>query len=427
MNFYAEKTSTRSTIQTVKRASLFQSLYSVSIALIPLLTLIHPIAGLDTSSFLMLLFAAYILLRKLMQGNLLQINKEYAGLLLWCVYIVITFTFGILLNTNNVGTAGAGATFFQVLFILAHVIVAGEGEYRFSLIRKTVVFVSVLASAIVIIQTLTFYLSGRLINPIPYWMLNTNISNVYIHTANRVMSGLYRPSAFFLEPAHMAQYVSVGIAFLIYVPSESRRKRDLVLAIMCSIALVLTTSGLGIATVFCIWLFYFQFSAASNPTTSRSRLRKNWLLIDIVGIALLVIIYNYLSRFAFFQSALGRVFTGQERSGAIWGRLSSFGIFTELPLMSRIFGIGFGRESTTVFMTGLSSLLVQIGYVGTALFFYIIIKKLSRAQNLTLCLGVLFLALFCLSDIYNFSQLTFYLIIIYASSKTIPLQSKSRV
>jgi hypothetical protein len=69
--------------------------------------------------------------------------------------------------------------------------------------------------------------------------------------------GFYRPSSFFLEPSHMFLYLMPHLFLLLLTPNINRIR--ITCAAVLSLGLIFSTSGMGMAVVYGVWMLWLGF------------------------------------------------------------------------------------------------------------------------------------------------------------------------
>jgi hypothetical protein len=188
-----------------------------------------------------------------------------------------------------------------------------------------------------------------------------------------IYKGLFRPSALFLEPAHFASYCSIGLA----VALIRNEKIVNVYSVLISIGILLTTSSIGILTVFFLWGYTIL---TKGRGISVERILR--IIFGIIVIALVVFVV--VSSSNIISQALSRL-NSSTGGTAVTGRFYSLPLFQNLPTISKFFGVGFKnipfRFGYQTYMTGIVNLLYCEGYLGTALFVLLYAAMMVKSKN----------------------------------------------
>jgi len=126
-------------------------------------------------------------------------------------------------------------------------------------------------------------------------------------------SAFYRPSAFFLEPSHMFLYFVPNLFWLLLSPGMNWLKR--ISAVVLSIGLILSTSGMGIAFVVGIWLLQLGFGKGKeNLLRFKHLFCKENILRCIAFVLIFVVIAFVLPSLRY---SILRIFIGNQTVNAM--------------------------------------------------------------------------------------------------------------
>ena len=196
-----------------------------------------------------------------------------------------------------------------------------------------------------------------------------------LNGSKMIIGGLFRPSAFFIEPAHYSQFCLIGLTVSLANNEELLNKK----AIIISLGIILTTSGLGIVTTFAIWTVKM---VVNGKGLTRSTII--YLCVGLIAIILALIVLYAISNS--FRMALARITTSSvDHKSALEGRLGSRILLKDLNAEERLIGMGYGNiptygvKRTTYYMTGIIELLYCQGILGTALFLLCYVQMMLRA------------------------------------------------
>ncbi len=258
---------------------------------------------------------------------------------------------------------------------------------------KVYYIVGLISSIAVLIQFIMANFFGKLQSAIQILPVSENDMHYWIQESNRV-------SGFFTEPQAYSGYM---IPLLIYLLSKYEVKK----ALFFSVSILASTSSQGIILMVICWIYYF-FGYEKNS-------RRKLMLI--VGGIILVVAFSFTD---VFQYTIEKIM-----SINIFGydiRLTKgFGIYFEMPIHDKIFGIGKGnlreyllngnfdffwmsltREILFDYVTTMSDILISYGIFVFA--FYITIfacnmKNSSRDGKVFLL--IIFIASFAQTLLFN--------------------------
>ena len=181
---------------------------------------------------------------------------------------------------------------------------------------------------------------------------------------------IYRPSAFFLEPSHLAIYCI--LILLIDLLSEEHYRKTIRESFMLSIAMVLSTSGIGIMAAVGSWLIYIAFYYGLDERIAEGykskRLRTNALLSLVAFVILMVVLYVSMG---VFRSAVNRIFFSSGSGSAIQGRIET-GIWLLHMLLGAKLFIGKGNTWRIADwnVLGFFYAVFQYGWIKCALYYW---------------------------------------------------------
>ncbi len=255
--------------------------------------------------------------------------------------------------------------------------------------------IAILMSACIYVQYVLYYGFGMLPGGpgrqffIPFPGLMTDAVLKSVTNGTMVIYGLFRPSAFFLEPAHFAHYCSIGLACMVF---RSRKAMNWKTAMVTG-AIVLSTSGIGIAAISLIWGTVFVYEAKS---LSQNAVLRNFMILILFPAAFLVL---YLGVPFFHQTVSRMTGAGNAGDNALLGRLGNWERVKQLEGISKWFGKGYKNLPTfgagnTYYFTGFLELCYCQGVLGACFFsffylgmlFQMAVRK-NRLGTLVLMIG----------------------------------------
>ena len=229
--------------------------------------------------------------------------------------------------------------------------------------------IATLASILIIIQYISQYILGIHI-PFAPTALFTEEGQVWTLAARTGFAGvtqrigtLYRPSAFFMEPSHMFLYIFPHIYLLLFSSDLNKQKRNR--ALLYSVGITLSTSGMGVLTVALAWGLHL---ALSNGRRNILRLRnllkgKNLFFVSMLAVgAIMMFIFV-----PFFRESIYR-FLDLSDSGAIAGRTRlANALLATLKGDKLVFGVTNTTAGISFNMAGFAATLYKFGVVGIIL------------------------------------------------------------
>ena len=217
-----------------------------------------------------------------------------------------------------------------------------------------------------VVQNIVYYLFHFHIQLVPtalllpessQWILGVETGRVGI---NGVMTELYRPSAFFLEPSHMFLYVFPILYIVLLSPGINKLR--IKLSIFLSLGLILTTSGMGICITAFAWLLYFGLNDGKNNIIELKNLlsRKKIFILVILCLIIVVMIFFVPT----LRQSFNRILSGE----AITGRTSQANNLIEsLEGQQLIIGVTNSTAGIAFNLSGFAATLYKFGIIGIIL------------------------------------------------------------
>ncbi|MDD3945846.1 MAG: hypothetical protein PHS38_14215 [Bacteroidales bacterium] len=376
-------------------------IYTRIFAFFPLL-LMYKTPGLSVGLTTSLIAITIPIAIRTISNKILEKNLSLSLFVLYILYVL---------------TKSTGQNIVLCVAIMAHLQAINRGIIDLSLLKKIIINVSAIAAICVTIQQLFHTLFGIHI-PFVYGPLFLDSLERY---KSILMTGIgtenmYRPCAFFLEPAHFSQYSIIGLGLVLF-----NLKPDYKKAVLISMGLLLSTSGMGAVLTFGMWgwwIISFQQRGKFNINIRRM----------ILGIGLLIALLYILQNIPFFNSIFSRFTTTDESEyNAIHGRLLWWESYFGGSSWNN-FLLGFGiDELPEVYFTGFMKQLFAYGIIGTSLFISFLLYAVYKMRGLSQTLLVIYIALLFLTELTGFIPMIFYIGTAIALSKentTVPLRTE---
>ncbi len=279
-----------------------------------------------------------------------------------------------------------GVSVFNLIYnlvMMAYFIGAALGCVNVKAYIKTAANVAAVACGLIIIQYFCYYLLGFHLQLVPtslllpeahQWVLGAQTGLAGI---TGVIGHLYRPSAFFLEPSHMFLYTFPHLFIVLFAPNINRPRIQR--AVLYSVGLLFSTSGMGIATVLGAWVAYFALtSGKANNLTLKSLLKAKNFSILLVLLLVAVILF---STVPMLRESVMRVLD-DSNSGAIAGRTRRANVLIRtLSGTSLLFGVTNTLEGIEFNMPGALATLYKFGIIGVALSYWAYLIGVFRLKQ----------------------------------------------
>ena len=376
------------------RESTIHRIYAIALAFIPVVMMYKvPLIGLGISTVIIalgLFVAAWYISKRF-----LEIKVGY--LLVISAYFLYT------------ASTGTTSSVLLAIAVVVHLLAISLGIAQSEVLWRTVINLSVFAAIAVMIQFAIHFVAGVHIPLVAADFCLDDIRqsySTYISSGYSVSERAYRPAGFFLEPSHMARYCGIGLILCLL-----RNERcDYRAAIIITMGMLCTTSGIGMAIAVLVWLLSILF-APQESDLSKKLTRGILLLLACVVFAAAI------SQTSVIQGSIARLIGDWSFSNgynAFYGRLFYWERYiTPMNGTDLIWGYG-AAAIPNVYFTGLMEIIYCHGIVGCALFYAIIVYYFRVFKDLsTRALVVIFGVLVVFADLTSFINLIFYFGIMY--------------
>ena len=369
---------------TIKDNSVFiRNIYSVILASLPAIMAIRvPGINKGLATVLLILSVPFPLWR-------ICVGRNFRGS--WVLVLFLVWAFIRSMNSME--------ECICLVLVMIHCLGVLNGALNAKLFRKTLMVVAEFSAALVILQSILYYIFGIPTYLLPkFLLLEDNAYYIKKYFSVLEKESLFRPCALFLEPAHFTQYSIAGLVASLFW--EKGRKKW-VKVILISVGCILTTSGMGIAMVIGAYGWYFLFAEKEKYTRLPSFVLLFW--VGIIAFAILMEV-------PFFHDAVMRV-VGHESNGynAIWGRVLYWDNYVSpLKGLNLAFGKGF-QESYTGYVTSAISLIYSYGLFGTLAYLGAVSSfSFYSKDSGTYFLGFLYMALLFISNSSGFISMVYW-------------------
>lgn len=323
--------------------------------------------------------------------------------IVWLMLAILFFVgTGIATTYNYNYSVGFFFRLLKIFVIVCSVFWLGKPYLKYDYAIKVLTFFSLISAVFIIIQSIAFYGVGIQIPGI-----FSPLAFKEDHDYGNLLNGremLFRPSAFFLEPAHFAAFEFVFLSYLLSHPDLKHRTQYLVVTI---VGMFFSTSGTAYAMIPVLFLFSYFFVNQSQGRKKSSNFIKG-LFFAAIGIAFFAVLVFYTDIGA---SSIGRLFDSSgEATTAVTGRLESDAkwMFAALPSDWKLWGCGFGFRPQDIYMPSLYAILFGDGYIGLVAVFMLIAYYFFKSSGFGKMLCLTYAALFVSSGIFNFASIGLY-------------------
>jgi hypothetical protein len=219
----------------------------------------------------------------------------------------------------------------------------------------------------------------------------------------------FRPTSFFLEPAHYSRYVLIALALLLF-KKEKISSKDFYLAVFISAGIVLSTSSQGYAILLLLW-FFFCWMRKKNIESSSIRGS-----ITIILLFLPILLYQ-IKNIHFVNNTVARTFSegSASDSGAFGARMNGVLQFFDLPVVYQMIGMGFGSVPSK-WVSSLGYWLYGSGFITFIVYVFFMIKNIIHLTHCNKWIFMMYCALFISDDsFYNYMLIPFLTLSCYTS------------
>lgn len=330
------------------------------LAVTPLLQFFNGIVE-DAGITIFVLMFPWIILRlvnKLIRSKAPKMSEIgiVAGLIIFFMYRTFIHGFNI---TNLIYN----------LVMVGYFIAAATGCINIKHYIRASAGIASLACVLIILQYFCFYILGFHLQLVPTSLLLPEAEQ-WVLGAKTGLAGitgqigdLYRPSAFFLEPSHMFLYIFPHIFIVLFSPDINKKR--IKMAVLFSVGLLFTTSGMGIVTLACAWGVHFALtSGKANRLHLKNLLKaKNFTILLVLLISAVVLFATV----PFVRDSVMR-FLDRSNRGAIAGRTRlANDLISKLRGSKLLFGVTNTLEGIDFNMSGFAATMYKFGIVGVVL------------------------------------------------------------
>lgn len=329
--------------------------------------------------------------------SLIAVGMIYAGCVIYrhIQKVDLSILMALLPYLTYVFFNGSSDAKLLTIAILVHLSAISTGAVDANKLRYYLENIAVAAAFLVVIQQLLHY--GAHLN-VRFMFTDLLIDGMKEEGGLLSQSegaGLYRPSAFFHEPSHMAQTCIIGLGSCLFQETPKIKK-----ALFITMGFLACTSGMGIVLTAAMW-GWWRISHEDKGAVYKVSI--------FVGVAIaLVLAYFVLDQIPFTHSILNRfVGTDEGNYNAIKGRTFGWDILFAGKDFWELFW-GFGHEALPKFyLTGFMSQLLVYGYAGVILLLVYLGRFIWGSQGLARTQAIIYTSLLFIANIIGFVFLIF--------------------
>lgn len=360
------------------------NIYNFLLVYMPLLYIYKsPVPGVDWGTALVVLFAIFFYGRGRRHGG--KLSKALVAVL---VYSVVCTLVNLVIGTTNYSSltsiflrTGRFVVVMVVMMVFGYSNHFVPKKYL-KLLRGLTLFVSGYA----ILQSLAFRLTGiKLINVIGPVTEDIALSS----------ETMYRPPSIFLEPSHAAYFMAPYLCYVLFCnpATKKNKKRRFREAILISLGILFTTSGLGLTVLALTWGIWLVRSAKK---------------LHIKSIIILICVFIFMLYNFDFNATINRITTNDEQN-AVEARQVGYSLLEKLPLTYQLFGTGYGNYDDRFYYSSFAEIIFCTGYIGLFLVLILFLTPLLKGHMIQKALSLSCVLLMMGGGIYTASYLCLYL------------------
>lgn len=379
--------------QTYTPRCFLTTMYSAVVALLPVFaSYASGVSGFSMADIILIICVMYVVICKNHQKKNHFIVQP---LLIWvALYLMILFSCLSMQIQSNPEYYSIIIRTIRYFFYLATIVICSKRVLDLERCRKWIKRICLIATCYIFVQAILYLTGGVILRGyLPFLKLyvegyaTTDYASLY--------TSMYRPTSFFLEPAHYARYMAIGIALFLF-DDKILEFQDVMAAIVLSAGILISTSAQGYLLLMILWgicLFTRSKSIESN------KLRVAFYFTCIVLPLLLIAI----SQIPFVQSTLSRALNIDtsnlsNENTAFGARLGGFSYYLELEPIYQIIGRGFGVVPKSGWLSSAAYWLYGSGCIVFILYFAYAVMVLAKSHGSARIIGLIFLILFFTDD-----------------------------
>ena len=362
----------------------------------------------------------FVLFLMFFQPNL---SKIYLGgcISLFFVYTLLITLISIPLNASLVDLQTIKEIIGWLIYAVLFFVLAKKINIQWFL--SSYVKVAVVASLFLCIQYLLFSFSGRWIPGII-----PGLSSSVGGTTDELIAKISRPTSFFSEPAHFAQFLAIPFSYVVF--NNFKKVKHFLVAILFSVSLLLNRTGNGFLVLAVIGVFFIIRLWKS---------KKRFLAVFLVGAASIILAISF-NELPLFRETLLRVkeLSGNGGDGTYSGYIRivrGYVGFANIGFIPQVFGLGIGiyhnlfaGELSSVlsqktpllldYVNGVQYYLLSSGVIGFGLLLFCIVSCALREKDyFRKSCSMMLLAIMLIAALYTSWLWLYFLLVLFVPKK----------
>lgn len=392
-------------------SKVLSKIFTFLVITLPILSVYKsPVEYFDLGTFLMIIFIPFIL-----QKSEYRIRND-KPLIFFLSFIILSSLILITYNSLNFTPILRMVKFVTLISVVLLMGYQNLFYKRFAL--KVLKYVTNAAVIYLILQVVLYRVFGIFLpNGIPALADNdAYLANIYISAT--------RPSSFFLEPAHFAQYSLAYLSFCLFGKKEIKNfNGDWKNIVFIAAGIILSTSGQGLlllGILICMWIVWKFFFV---------KIDLKGILLLILVIVILISIIPVLFNSSVVTSTLTRLLTTDVNNGgnAVVARLGGYQYLSYLSGINSFIGMGFGN-TPDFYLSGYAYIIYCTGYIGLAVFLFVLLRMLKRSEFFyQKSLIIIFSIMLIGAQMFTATSICFYFALIYLQINGLKKQTKTNL
>lgn len=403
------------------------NLFTLVVIILPILSIYA--SGIPGFSFgdVCLLLVTFLLIIDCIKKKVINIKKNDPIRSLWIlIFSIIFITIIDMIIVVDANVVDILIRVIRRVFYYGVAVMFTSMYFQYDKGGKLIIKIGVFASLYLILQYILYYSLGYILKGfIPFFPIYHE--NYALIDYSKIFTMMYRPTSILLEPAHASRYICIPLIISLFDKRINFKKRNLI-SILMSLAIVMTTSGSGIICVSVIWFIYI-FKLLFN-SVKNGKLKKSYLLLLLIfPIITLLVMQSSIAQNTILRIINSDLSNVNTAGGA---RFRGFTRYFALPMLNKIFGMGYGNindSGLSSWFSGASYMLYGCGIIGFIICIIIFLKIYKKLNNTTgKVLLLIWFILFFIDDSFMSHVSVLYFCIISASNyKSNDLQKEREV
>lgn len=359
------------------------------------------------------------------------IDSSSIWLVAFLAWVCIVTAFSLLTEYGR-GYSSKNAFVAFTLYILIVFIYCCLGNFSFKCLQRYYRSFCFVIVILYVIQVLSYYILGKvMVYKIPFLNLNT----VYMDNFGTSVSSYAKVAQFsclFSEKSHFSQYLMPYLVMNLFTDDVKQSKQRVMHAVILSIVLLSTASGIGIIGTLIVWMI-FLFSGK----TGKLSVRKKILIFIFGGIFIIITHKILLENVPLYEQTISRLFTSSSGYSKSDYRINrGWYSFKNLGILPQMVGIGYrqfsrysiingikeiyGASSNTEYFSAMFQVLIYFGAIGLVMVVLFYWKRSKSLQTTGKAILLIYFAIAFAASVFFDATAVMYLALAcsYRSSKT---------